>query len=140
MLLKTNKSIILILIPKVCPQYRKFNFSAIQSFSEWIAFIRIFCVRHLTFFSTSAYFVNVVTLSLCLTGQIIRFILPPNEYGCAYAWKTLVNTATLLWKTGYVAEYVRKLHIFGFWKKRSTVSFVCSLSCEISETNWHPHQ
>ena len=28
---------------------------------------------------------------------------------------------------------------YGFWKKRSTVSFVCSLSCEKCERNWHSH-
>ena len=31
----------------------------------------------------------MVTLSLCLIWQIISFILPPNEYGCVYAWTTL---------------------------------------------------
>ena len=29
---------------------------------------------------------------------------------------------------------------YGFWKKRSTISSVCSLSCEKSERNWHPHR
>ena len=38
----------------------------------------------------------MVTLSSCLIWQIIRFILPPNEYGCVYAWTTLGNIATLL--------------------------------------------
>ena len=36
----------------------------------------------------------MVTLSSCLIWQIISFILPPNEYGCVYAW-TLGNIATL---------------------------------------------
>ena len=31
----------------------------------------------------------MVTLSSCLIWQIISFILPPNEYGCVYAWTTL---------------------------------------------------
>ena len=31
----------------------------------------------------------MVTLNSCLIWQIISFILPPNEYGCVYAWKTL---------------------------------------------------
>ena len=31
----------------------------------------------------------MVTLSSCLIWQIISFILPPNEYGCVYAWITL---------------------------------------------------
>ena len=38
----------------------------------------------------------MVTLSSCLIWQIISFILPPNEYGCVYAWTTLGNIATLL--------------------------------------------
>ena len=50
--------------------------------------IPLYRVRHLTFFSTSTYFV-MVTLSSCLIWQIISFILPPNEYGCVYAWTTL---------------------------------------------------
>ena len=29
---------------------------------------------------------------------------------------------------------------YGFWKKKSTVSSVCSLSCDKSERNWHPHK
>ena len=36
----------------------------------------------------------MITLSSCLIWQIIRFILPPNEYGCVYAWTTLRNIAT----------------------------------------------
>ena len=35
----------------------------------------------------------MVTLSSCLIWQIISFI-PPNEYGCVYAWTTLGNIAT----------------------------------------------
>ena len=31
----------------------------------------------------------MVTLSSYLIWQIISFILPPNEYGCVYAWTTL---------------------------------------------------
>ena len=31
----------------------------------------------------------MVTLSSCVIWQIISFILPPNEYGCVYAWTTL---------------------------------------------------
>ena len=31
----------------------------------------------------------MVTLSSCLIWQIISFILPPNEYGCVYAWTKL---------------------------------------------------
>ena len=33
----------------------------------------------------------MATLSSCLIWQIISFILPPNEYGCVYAWTTLGN-------------------------------------------------
>ena len=35
----------------------------------------------------------MVILSSCLIWQIISFILPPNEYGCVYAWTTLGNIA-----------------------------------------------
>ena len=35
-----------------------------------------------------------VTLSSCLIWQIISFILPPDEYGCVYAWTTLGNIET----------------------------------------------
>ena len=42
----------------------------------------LYRVRHLTFFSTSVY-------CSCLIWQIISFILPWNEYGCAYAWTML---------------------------------------------------
>ena len=31
----------------------------------------------------------MVTLSSCLIWQRISFILPPNEYGCVYDWRTL---------------------------------------------------
>ena len=51
-------------------------------------------VRHLTFFFQLVLISLMVTLSLCLISQIISFILPPNEYGCAYAWTTLGNIAT----------------------------------------------
>ena len=37
----------------------------------------------------------LVTLSSCLIWQIISFILPPNEYGCVYAWKTLRSGPTI---------------------------------------------
>ena len=29
---------------------------------------------------------------------------------------------------------------YGFWNKGSAVSSICSLSCEKSERNWHPHR
>ena len=38
----------------------------------------------------------MVTLSSCLIWQII---LPPNEYDCVYAWRTLGNIAALFWKS-----------------------------------------
>ena len=37
----------------------------------------------------------MVTLSSCLIWQIISFILPPNEYGCVYAWTTLGSGPTI---------------------------------------------
>ena len=33
----------------------------------------------------------MATLSSCLIWQVISFSLPPNEYGCVYAWTTLGN-------------------------------------------------
>ena len=36
-----------------------------------------------------------ITLSLCLFWQIISFILPPNEYGCVYAWTRNIATDRL---------------------------------------------
>ena len=33
----------------------------------------------------------MVTLSSCLIWQIINFNLPPNEYGCVYAWTILLK-------------------------------------------------
>ena len=51
--------------------------------------------RHLTFFFFQLVLISwMVTLSSCLIWQIISFILPPNKYGCVYAWKTLGNIAT----------------------------------------------
>ena len=81
----------------------------------------------------------MVTLSSCLIWQIISFILSPHEYGCVYAWTTLGNIATLLWKSWYCSRMCMKIS-YGFCKKGSTVSCVCSLSCEKSERNWHPHR
>ena len=36
----------------------------------------------------------MITNSSCLIWQIISFILPSDEYGCVYAWRTLGNIAT----------------------------------------------
>ena len=80
-----------------------FNFSEYKYFktSSWLTQRKLkgfssrtkqrslYRVRHLTFFfSTSAYF-EMVTLSSRLIWHINSFILPPNEYGCVYAWTTL---------------------------------------------------
>ena len=51
-------------------------------------------VRHLTFFFQLVLISWMATLSSCLIWQIISFILPPNEYGCVYAWTALGNIAT----------------------------------------------
>ena len=45
----------------------------------------IYRVRHLTFFQL-VLILWMVTLTSYLIWQIISFILPPNEYGCVYAW------------------------------------------------------
>ena len=36
----------------------------------------------------------MATLSSCLIWQIISFILPPNEYGCVYAWNIATDRPT----------------------------------------------
>ena len=73
----------------------------------------------------------MVTLSSYQIWQIIRFILPPNKYGCVYAWTTLGNIVTLLWKIMVMLQNVcencvrileeekhRQLHMFVIlWKK-----------------------
>ena len=50
----------------------------------------------------------MVTLSSCLIWQIIRFLVPPNEYGCVYAWTTLG-------KVGLRPTYRR----CRFWQKKN---------------------
>ena len=63
-----------------------------ESSSEGICYVfsmAIYRVRHLTFFFQLVFISWMVTLSSCLIWQIISFILPPNEYGCVYAWTTL---------------------------------------------------
>ena len=55
----------------------------------------------------------MVTLSSCLIWQIMRFILPPNEYGCVYA--LLSGPAIDLQKMSILAK---KNHLFrwsSFW-------------------------
>ena len=54
----------------------------------------IYWVRHLTCFFQLVLISWMVTLCSCLIWQIISFILPPNEYGCVYAWTPLGNIAT----------------------------------------------
>ena len=56
----------------------------------------LYSVRHLTSFFQLVLISWMVTLSSCPIWQIICFILPSNEYGCVYAWKTLGNIARLL--------------------------------------------
>ena len=52
----------------------------------------------------------MVTFSSCLIWQIINFILPPNEYGCVYAWTTIGS--------GSAIDYGR----CRFWQKKSIFS------------------
>ena len=61
----------------------------------------------------------MVTLRSYLIWQIISFVLPPNEYGCAYAWTTLGSEpAVNLQKMPILAK---KNHLFrwsSFWSSR----------------------
>ena len=76
-------------------------------------------VRHLTFFFQLVLISWMVTLSSCLIWQILSFILPPNAYGCLYAWTTLgTGPAIDLQKMLILA---RKNHFFrwsSFWSWR----------------------
>ena len=81
----------------------------------------------------------MVTPSSCLIWQIIRLILPLNKYGCVYAWTTLGNIATLLWKSLVMLQNVCE-NCARIWRMGSTISTVCSLSCEKSVRNCHPHR
>ena len=76
-------------------------------------------VRHLTFVFQLVLISWMVTLSLCLIWQIISFFLPPNEYGCAYAWTTLGNIVTD--RLTDDADFGKKNHLFrwsSFWSWR----------------------
>ena len=61
----------------------------------------------------------MVTLSSYLIWQIISFILPPNKYGCVYAWTTLGSGPAIdLQKMPILAK---KNHLFrwsSFWSWR----------------------
>ena len=72
-------------------------------------------VCHLTFFFST---------SSCLIWQIISFILPPNEYGCIYAWTALRSGPAI------------NLHKMPMLAKKKKII----LSCEKSERNWRPHK
>ena len=76
-----------------------FNKFAIFLKLSAVKLIMKYWVHHLTFFFQLVFISCMVTLSSCLIWQIISFILPPNEYGCVYAWTMLGNTATLFWKS-----------------------------------------
>ena len=68
-------------------------------------------VRHLTFFFELVLISWKVTLSSCLIGQIISFILSPNKYGCLCVWPTLESGPIL----------AKKNHFFrcsSFWSWR----------------------
>ena len=52
----------------------------------------------------------MATLSSCLIWQIMSFILPPNEYGCVYAWTKLASAPAI---------DLQKMPILGKKKKSS---------------------
>ena len=45
----------------------------------------------------------------------VRFILPPNEYGCVYAWTTLGNIAKLLFTILANKNHLFRWSSFWFW-------------------------
>ena len=87
-------------------------------------------VRHLRFFFQLVLILWTLRLSSCLIWQIISFNLPPNEYGCVYAWTTLGNIATLLWKS------LRT----DFGRREAPSAPYISVILLKSERNWQPHR
>ena len=67
----------------------------------------------------------MVTLSLCLFWQIISFI--PPLWLLHNGW--LNNDGKYCYITLKIIVMLQNVCVFGFWKMRSTFSFVCSLSC-----------
>ena len=55
----------------------------------WFLLKLLYRDRHITYFFQLLLISWMVTLDSYLIWQIINFILPPNEYGCVYAWTTL---------------------------------------------------
>ena len=61
----------------------------------------------------------MVTLSSCLIWQITGFILPPNVYGCVYAWTILWSRPAIdLQKKPILAKknYLFRWSSFWFWR------------------------
>ena len=98
-------------------------------------FVRIYRVRHLTFFFQQVLISWMVTLSSCLIRQIISFILPPNEYGCVYAWTTLGSRPAIdLQKLPTLAKKI----IFSDEAHFDLGGYVDKQNCHIWGTE-HPH-
>ena len=61
----------------------------------------------------------MATLNSCLIWQIIIFMLPPNEYGCVYAWTTLGSGPAIdLHKMAILAKKNHRFRCSSFWSWR----------------------
>ena len=77
----------------------------------------------------------MVTLSSCLIWQIISFTLPPNEYGCVYAWTMMGSVPAIdLEKMSILAKKI----IFSDEAYLDVVGYVKKQNCRIWDTE-NPH-
>ena len=80
-------------------------------------------VCHLTYFFTLVLISWMVTLSSCVIWQVISFILPPNEYGCVYAWITLRSVPGLTEDADFGKKIIfsdeTHFDLFGYVKKQN---------------------
>ena len=60
----------------------------------------------------------MVTHSSCLIWQIFSFILPPNEYGCVYAWTMLESGSVIFLQKMQILEKNHLLRWRSFWSWR----------------------
>ena len=96
--------------------------------------VRMYWIRHLTFFNILVFISWMITLSSCMIWQIISFILPPNEYGCVYAWTTLEKLRRYFENHGNVAECVRKLSTDFGRREAPSAAYIGFLVKKVKET------